>query len=131
VTQKRPLLSHIDLRVRDRARAVAFYDAILGALGFTRRDGDEWTSYRDASVTPGGPGDFEWLGFTQDAAPAPNKNRIAFVALSNAEVDKVAAILRETGTNIEGPNYDEGPGYYAVFFEDPDGHPLEVCCRVE
>jgi hypothetical protein len=21
------------------------------------------------------------------------------------------------------------PGYYAVFFEDPDGNKLEICCR--
>ena len=23
----------------------------------------------------------------------------------------------------------EGPGYYAFFFEDPDGNKLEICCR--
>ena len=31
--------------------------------------------------------------------------------------------------NIEGPEVYEEPGYYAVFFEDPDGNKLEVCYR--
>ncbi len=31
-----PLISHIDLRVRDGEAALRFYDALLGALGFTR-----------------------------------------------------------------------------------------------
>ncbi len=128
----RPLLSHIDLRVRDRARSTAFYDALLGELGFIRRDSEQWTSYYDgANVTPS-PADFEWFGFTEDAAPVPSSNRIAFVATSNDEVDRVADVLRRIGAGkLDGPNYDEGPGYYAVFFEDPDGHPLEVCCRTQ
>ncbi|MBC5800623.1 MAG: VOC family protein [Candidatus Eremiobacteraeota bacterium] len=126
----RPLLSHIDLRVRDRARSTAFYDALLGALGFVRRDGDEWTSYYDGANAVPGPADFEWFGFTEDPSPVPNSNRVAFVATSNDEVDRVADVLSRSGAgDLEGPNYDEGPGYYAVFFEDPDGHRLEVCCR--
>ncbi len=127
----RPLLSHVDLRVRDRNRSIAFYDALFGALGFSRRDGDMWTSYYDVSIDRTSPADFEWFGFTEDAAATPNLNRIAFVATSNDEVDKVATILRNIGTRVEGPNYDEGPRYYAIFFDDPDGHPLEVCCRAE
>jgi len=126
----RPLLSHVDLRVRDRARSIVFYDALLGALGFSRRDGDEWTSYYDPAIEAPGPAEFEWFGFTEDRLTSPNSNRIALIALSNAEVERVGALLRRIGAGaVEGPNYDEGPGYYAVFFEDPDGHRLEVCCR--
>ncbi len=128
----RPLLSHVDVRVRDRARSAAFYDALLGTLGFTRRDGETWTSYYDVSNDELGPSDFEWFGFIEDPGAMPNSNRIAFVAISNDEVDRVAGIVRHAGGgNVDGPNYDEGPGYYAVFFDDPDGHPLEVCCRTE
>ncbi|MDQ6930375.1 MAG: VOC family protein [Candidatus Eremiobacteraeota bacterium] len=127
----RRLLSHIDLRVRDRARSAAFYDQLLGVLGLSRRDTEDWTSYFDASNKPAGPDEVAWFGFTQDEAVLPNANRIAFLAASNEEVDRVAEILRQIdASNIEGPNYDEGPAYYAVFFGDPDGHLLEVCCRV-
>jgi len=33
---------------------------------------------------------------------------------------------------VEGPmfNPEYEPGYYAIFFEDPCGNRLEVCCRV-
>ncbi len=125
-----PLLSHIDLRVRDRARSIAFYDPLLGALGFTRADGEEWTSYYDSANPTPGPADFEWFGFTEDPSAKPNSNRIAFVATSNDQIDRIAEALPRIGAlEIEGPNYDEGPGYYALFFADPDGHKLEVCCR--
>ena len=30
--------------------------------------------------------------------------------------------------NVEGPEEAYGPDYYAVFFEDPEGNKLEVCC---
>jgi len=128
----RPLLSHVDVRVRDRARSKAFYDALLGALGFIRRDSEQWTSYYDGGNQAPGPADFEWFGFTEDASAMPNSNRTAFVATSNEDVDRIAEVLRRIGANdVDGPNYDEGPGYYAVFFVDPDGHRLEVCCRTQ
>ena len=43
-------------------------------------------------------------------------------------VDAVAAWLREEGAEIEGGpgERDYTPGYYAVFFLDPDGLKLEV-----
>ena len=60
------------------------------------------------------------------------RNRIAFWAESRAAVDKVAEVVRKAGgKNMEGPELcvEYSPGYYAVFFEDPDGNKLEVCCR--
>ena len=32
---------------------------------------------------------------------------------------------------LKGPEIckDYSPGYYAFFFEDPDGNKLEICCR--
>lgn len=126
MTMKRPVLSHADLRVRDRVRATAFYDAVLGALGLIARPSEEWTSYAPASENEG-LGD--WFGFTEDAAMTPNAGRIAFAAQSCEDVDRVTTVLMEIGAkNIEGPDYDYGPEYYAVFFEDPDGNKLEVCC---
>jgi hypothetical protein len=44
----------------------------------------------------------------------------------------VAKIVREAGgQNLEGPQIwpEYSPGYYALFFEDPDGNKLEICCR--
>jgi len=55
-------------------------------------------------------------------------HHVAFAAPSREAVDERAAWLRDTGAEIEsGPqDYDYSPGYYAVFFYDPDGLKLEV-----
>lgn len=122
----RPLYSHVDLRVRDRERAVAFYDPLMRALGFElreRRPGDEWPTWRRA----GAPRNAEFFGFEVDPEHRPNENRIAFFCESREEIERIAAIAETIGArHIDGPpGYDDK--YYACFFDDPDGNKLEFC----
>jgi catechol 2,3-dioxygenase-like lactoylglutathione lyase family enzyme len=125
---KSRLFDHIDLRVRDVERATKFYVPLLNALGFTiDQKLKDWVSYeaprQGSAVT-------EFFGFTHDPDHKPNGTRIAFWAETHEEVDRVAEVARNAGAlNIEGPELYEEPDYYAVFFEDPDGNKLEVCCR--
>jgi catechol 2,3-dioxygenase-like lactoylglutathione lyase family enzyme len=83
-------------------------------------------------VFEAGDGDItEFFGVTESAHQVPNENRIAFWAESNERVDRLAEVARNAGArNMEGPMPYE-PGYYAVFFEDPWGNPLEICHRVK
>ena len=120
-------LDHIDLRVSSLAVARPFYQVLLPALGFTRDVSDQnWFQFE----AEGGAGQSEFFGITESASHVPNETRIAFWAESTAEVDRLAEIVRRAGgSNIEGPGYDESPGYYAVFFEDPSGNRLEICHR--
>jgi catechol 2,3-dioxygenase-like lactoylglutathione lyase family enzyme len=122
------LFDHIDLRVKNREVAQRFYAQVLPAIGFELDEsGEEWGQFQPAGKTP-----VEFFGFTEEADHKPNGNRIAFWAESRAAVDKVAEVVRKAGgKNLEGPELwvDYSPGYYAVFFEDPDGNKLEVCCR--
>jgi len=55
-------------------------------------------------------------------------HHIAFEAASRAAVNERAEWLRSQGAEIEsGPEeYWYLPGYYAVFFYDPDGLKLEI-----
>lgn len=55
-------------------------------------------------------------------------HHVAFVAPSREAVDERASWLGEQQAEIEsGPReYDYAPGYYAVFFHDPDGIKLEL-----
>jgi catechol 2,3-dioxygenase-like lactoylglutathione lyase family enzyme len=122
-------LDHIDLRVKNLANARKFYGTLLPAIGFTcdRSDADWGTFY-----SAGGDKPSEFFGFTEDRQHQPNGTRIAFWADNREEVDRIAGLVREIGgQNLEGPevcaNYS--PGYYAFFFEDPDGNKLEICCR--
>ena len=53
---------------------------------------------------------------------------IAFRAESRAQVDAVAKGLANVGARVLDPprEYPYRPGYYAVFFADPDGIKLEL-----
>src|SRR5207244_968236 len=121
-------LDHIDLRVKDFERAMKFYEKLLPELGFTcNRSDSEWGTFY--SVGPDKPSEF--FGFTEDRNHQPNGTRIAFWADTRAEVDRLAKTVRDAGgKNLEGPEVcvDYSPGYYALFFEDPDANKLEVCC---
>ena len=120
---------HIDLRVRSLAEARSFYEVLLPALGFTRNVRVEgWLQFEAA----GADGATEFFGVTGSAGHTANECRIAFWADSPSEVDRLAEIIVRAGArNVEGPGYHEGPGYYAVFFEDPSGNRLEICHRTE
>ena len=111
----------MDVRVRNLAEVREFYIILMPALGFTRqRYVDGWLSFEAA-----GSGKTDFFGITESAHHAPNECRIAFWAESNRDVDRLADIAVRAGArNVEGPGYDEGPGYYAVFFEDPSGNRL-------
>ena len=122
------LFDHIDLRVKNRQNAQRFYSQVLPAIGFrVDKSGDKWGLFEaEGSVA------VDFFGFTEEADHRPNGNRIAFWAPSRKAVDEVAAAVRKAGAkNIEGPELclEYSPGYYAVFFEDPDGNKLEVCYR--
>jgi catechol 2,3-dioxygenase-like lactoylglutathione lyase family enzyme len=124
----RRLFDHIDLRVKNRAAAQKFYAQVLPALGFrVDKSGEEWGLF-----SAGDEKAVDFFGFEEEVDHQPNGNRIAFWAESRDAVNKVAEVVRQAGgQNIEGPELclDYSPGYYAVFFEDPDGNKLEVCFR--
>lgn len=60
---------------------------------------------------------------------SPGLHHIAFRASNRADVDRLYERLQEVGAMILDPpaEYPEyAPGYYALFFADPDGLKLEV-----
>jgi catechol 2,3-dioxygenase-like lactoylglutathione lyase family enzyme len=120
------IYSHVDIRVSDREAATAFYDELLAPLGLRRgetKPEHEWVSYSRHDGTE------QWFAFTQTARVHPGDSRIAFAAPAREVVDQIAELLPGIGARkIEGPEEAYGPDYYAVFFEDPDGNKLEVCC---
>jgi catechol 2,3-dioxygenase-like lactoylglutathione lyase family enzyme len=85
----------------------------------------------------GGGGSVSLRERQSDAHPTPYDryavgiHHICFAASSRALVDERARWLRDRGAEIEsGPReYGYTPGYYAVFFHDPDGIKLEILHR--
>lgn len=129
-------LNHIDLNVSNLPRSAAFYDRVLGYLGYRRAeqrgtgdaDGYDWYPAAD-------PGEAASIGMylarstamTHDRH-APGLHHLALNAGSREAVDRLHRLLLEMGATIldaprEYPQYE--PGYYAVFFLDPDGIKLE------
>jgi catechol 2,3-dioxygenase-like lactoylglutathione lyase family enzyme len=120
------IFDHVDLRVADLKKAGPFYRAILPVLGFSIRvDLEGWLQFEAP-----GDGPCEFFGIIEDPSHRPNANRIAFWAESIAKVDEISGILTGIGAlNVEGPGF-ESDYYYAVYFNDPCGNPLEVCHRL-
>jgi glyoxylase I family protein len=128
-------LSHVDLTVTDLASSVDFYDRVLGRLGYRRLD-DVGAGAPCWGISDSGGGFFTIA--LKPARPesrstghdryAPGLHHLAFHADSRPDVDAVHEYLLEIGAAVlDAPaEYGYTPGYYAVFFADPDGIKLEV-----
>ena len=117
------LISHVDLRVRDRARSEAFYDPIMTLLGAAISRARPSRPGRSSRAATGA-----GSGSPRTPNCAANPNRVALLAPSRAVVDAIFAKLAALGArNIEAPDEAYGPAYYACFFDDLDGNRLEVC----
>jgi glyoxylase I family protein len=128
-------LSHLDLTVSDLERSVVFYDRVLARLGYRRLDdvgaGAPCWAIADRS---GGSFTIALKPARPESQPtrhdryAPGLHHLAFHADSRADVDALHRFLLEIGATLLDPPAEYGytPGYYAVFFADPDGIKLEV-----
>jgi catechol 2,3-dioxygenase-like lactoylglutathione lyase family enzyme len=120
------MLGHLSFGVADLPRAIAFYDAALGSLGYVR----VWTSETQAGYGPPGGGDRLALKRQPGPVTPPGPGfHLAFEAKSRGAVDAFhAAALRHGGTDEGAPGLRPhyGPTYYAAFVRDPDGHKLEA-----
>ena len=124
---------HVDLVVSSIERSLPFYRDLLAPLGFHRigevegeRGETIWYLWgagssiglREAQTESEGPYDRYRVGL----------HHLALEAASRSVVNERAEWLRSQGAEIEsGPEeYWYLPGYYAVFFYDPDGVKLEI-----
>jgi glyoxylase I family protein len=134
VISARGLVNHVDLTVRDPERSKPFYETLLGFLGYRFVD-DHERGYDFDLRLPGGV--FSSIGVMRAQGPgrerphdryAPGLHHLAWSAASREDVDALYARLLEIGATILDPPADYpryGPGYYAVFFTDPDGLKFE------
>lgn len=132
-------IDHLDLVVTSLARSLPFYRGLLEPLGYVRVS--EIVGERGEQVLYlgriGGTGSVSLREAQSDAHAVPydrygvGLHHLAFSAHSRSSVDERAGWLREQGATIEsGPReYDYTPGYYAVFFLDPDAIKLELVHR--
>jgi catechol 2,3-dioxygenase-like lactoylglutathione lyase family enzyme len=126
-------IHHVDLVVSSIERSLPFYRDLLGPLGWhgvTEVQGER----KETIWYLWGPGSSLGVREALSTRDAPfdryeiGVHHVAFEAASRAAVDERAAWVSEQGGEIEsGPEeYWYSPGYYAVFFYDPDGMKLEI-----
>jgi glyoxylase I family protein len=125
-------INHLALTASDLERSTRFYDRVLGFMGYVRVEVPEhtqqlmktplraWTS-PNGSITlrPTKPDSASQVHNRN----APGLNHLAFNAESRADVELMSELLKEIGAQILDPpaEYPYFPGYYAVYFTDPDG----------
>ena len=129
-------ISHIALAVSDLERSTAFYDSVFEVIGFRRVEVAESTQQAmktrlKAWVGPGysisiRPSKGEFAHRLHDRN-APGLNHMAFTAEVRSDVEKMYKLLKEIGATIlDAPaEYPYSPGYFAVYFTDPDGLKFE------
>lgn len=121
-------ISHVSLGVTDLNQSAAFYDAVLGELGYTRQ-----FEVAGATIAYGEQSPELWIGNPLDTAhPASGGNgtHIAFTAASQAAVDAFYhAAMAKGGRDAGAPGLrpDYGPTYYGAFVFDLDGNKIEAC----
>ena len=135
-----PAIDHIQITVRDMSVAEPFYDRLMPLLGFVPlKKGAATIAAHDFHVVEYQHPRLAFAITSPRAAFAHEPvhrrrpgalHHLAFKAASRAEVDGLYGDLQRIGATIvtpprEYPEYTP-PGYYAVFFKDPDGFKYEV-----
>ncbi len=125
-------IHHLDLVVSSIQRSLPFYTQLLGPLGF--HTVSEVEGERGETIWYiAGPGTAVGLREALSDSEPYDRYRVglhhlAFEADSRAQVDERAEWIRSQKMELESEpqEYTYIPGYYAVFFYDPDGLKLEI-----
>ena len=130
------MLGHLGINVRDLQRSRSYYDALMPLLGFEAyMEGPDQFAYRRQENEPG-----TYLFFYPAVENSTYSRHgiglqhLAFVVPSRAAVHAVYTKVKELGSTVihppqEFPQYH--PGYYAMFWQEPDGFMLEAVCHRE
>jgi catechol 2,3-dioxygenase-like lactoylglutathione lyase family enzyme len=119
------MIDHVSIGVRDLDQATRFYQAVLGAVGYTTLEA------RPATVGFGKTYPEFWINLRATMAPVASDCG-SHVGLRVRTVELVdafhAAALAAGGTCDGAPGLrpQHGEGYYAGFIRDPDGNRLEA-----
>jgi catechol 2,3-dioxygenase-like lactoylglutathione lyase family enzyme len=124
MAERRVVIDHLTIGVRDLERSRRFYAAALDPLGFCEIG--PWSDeQREIAFGVKGADDF---AISPEYEPG-GQLHIAFSADSREAVRRFhAAALAAGGTDNGAPGErpEYAPGYYGAFVLDPDGHNVEA-----
>ncbi len=128
------MLHHVEIYVSDLERSIAFWSPFMERLGYEAERWSRGINYKHGET---------YLCFLQ--APSEHVaagyhrkrvglNHLAFHGKSRLHVDQMAEWVKSEGYTVlyesEYP-YASGPGYYAMYCEDPDRIKVEVVAPSE
>ncbi len=128
------MIGHLGINVTDLKRAKVYYDALMPLLEFEPflSQSDQF-AYRPANEKPG-----TYLFFypAQESGEFSRHKaglqHLAFMVHSRSAVHRIYDQVKRLESPLihppqEFPQYHAG--YYAIFWQDPDGFMLEVVCH--
>ncbi len=126
------MIGYITIGALDHDKSVAFYDAVLGAVGYARGFNEGgWAGYG-----PEGSGkqDVMIVSATADGKPAKAGNgiMIAFKAKARGEVDAAHMAALKAGGSDEGkpgPRPADSKDFYGAYMRDPTGNKICVFAK--
>lgn len=110
-------LYEIAIRVKDLARAESFYKNVLGLEEGLRDERRNWLflyAGRNAGM----------IVLQEDKGEWP-KQHFAFT-VNESDIGQAAAMLKDQGVSVSEPVFHEWMNSVSVYFDDPDGHALEL-----
>ena len=117
------MIGYTTIGTKDLAKALAFYDTLLGELGGKRvMETKNGQLYGFAQ----GPLFGVTKPFNGDEQHCGNGNMIALRCASKQKVEEVHAKALSLGGVDEGAPGERGGGFYGAYFRDPDGNKLCV-----
>ena len=125
------MLHHVELYVSYLERALGFWTPLMAMLGYAE---DRWPGGMNYVGDTGAPYLCLLQAPTEHQAAGYHRKRIglnhlAFYAKSRAHVDELVAWAQSAGHPLlyhDKYPFATGPGYYAMFVEDPDRIKIEV-----
>ena len=108
----------VAIRVKQLARAEAFYREILGLEVGIRDERRNWLFLRAG-------GQAGMIVLQENAREWPTQH-FAFT-VDEVDMERAAATLREHGVVVKGPVFHQWMPAKSVYFSDPDDHELELC----
>jgi glyoxylase I family protein len=128
-------LGHLDLVCSDLERSLLFYKRVFGPLGlsdpvlFDGERGEQIHYLRFPIAGSGSIGLRQAFSRQEFVLYAPGLHHVAFTVDSREDVDLACENAVAAGAPLLHPPRlwpQYHPGYYATFFEDPDGFRIEV-----
>ena len=121
------MIDHTGFNVSNLALSREYYSKALAPLGYgislELEGAVGFGAQQGGGDDPGG--DF-WIGVGEPQTP---RMHVAFRAMSEQQVQEFYRAAIEAGGTDNGPPGERpqyGPGYYAAFVLDPDGHNIEA-----